>query len=144
MFTKWNLLVFGLGLAVEGEVERRYGHKEDKPRILDRRTFRMTHVTVSLGPGKKPQVTWVKWIHGQWTNEQIPPGEVSINDLGFPGSFYYVILRLYVTEYKSPGKLGIQHKRLKEGQWEIIRPFENRNLTRAQRISNQVFADHLQ
>ena len=53
MFVKWNLLVFGLGLAVEGEVERRYGHKEDKPRILDRRTFRTTHVTVSLGPGKK-------------------------------------------------------------------------------------------
>ena len=53
------------------------------------------------------------------------------------------MLRLYVTEYKSPGKLGIQHKRLKEGQWEMIRPFENRNLTRAQRISFRVFIDHL-
>ena len=49
----------------------------------------------------------------------------------------HVVFRLYVTEYNSPGNLGIQHKRLKEGQWEMVRPFENRNLSRALRTNAQ-------
>jgi len=62
MFGKWNLLVFGLSLVVEGEVEKRNGQKikkGDKPRIWDRRKF--------------VQTIWLKTkvdpsTENQWTN----------------------------------------------------------------------------